>query len=473
MTAAPPPNPGGSEGMLTLDALRDAVAGDEIDTVVVGFTDHYGRLMGKRFDAGVLPRRRSPTTAPTPATTCSPPTWRWSRSPATGSRTGSRATATSTSCPTWRRCGGRLARPHRARAVRRADARPRARRGRAALDPAPRRSTRPPRPGFTAHGRLRARVLPLRDVVPRRGARAATRDLEPAGWYLEDYHLLQGARTEDFTARGPPPPAPLGRAGRELEGRVGPRPARAERALRRRARDGRPPRRLQAVPQGARRPHGRQRHLHGEAARPTRPARAATSTSSLWRDGDNAFAGDDELGPVRCSDEFRWFLGGWLAHVPDVMVLLRPDGELLQALRRRLVGADPARLELRQPHRRLPRRRRTGRACASSAASRAPTATPTSRSPALLASGLDGIANQHRAAADASTATSTPRSELPHVPRTLARGDRRCSPRARSPSDAFGDDVVEHYAHFFRTEQAALRRAPSPTGSGRRYFERI
>ena len=53
-TAAPPPNPGGSEGMLTLDALRDAVAGDDVDTVVVGFTDHYGRLVGKRYDAGMF-----------------------------------------------------------------------------------------------------------------------------------------------------------------------------------------------------------------------------------------------------------------------------------------------------------------------------------------------------------------------------------------------------------------------------------
>ena len=26
------------------------------------------------------------------------------------------------------------------------------------------------------------------------------RDLEPAGWYLEDYHMLQGTRTEDFHA---------------------------------------------------------------------------------------------------------------------------------------------------------------------------------------------------------------------------------------------------------------------------------
>src|SRR5437870_3863496 len=40
-----------ARGLLSLEALRDLVAKGEIETVVVGFTDHYGRLLGKRFDA--------------------------------------------------------------------------------------------------------------------------------------------------------------------------------------------------------------------------------------------------------------------------------------------------------------------------------------------------------------------------------------------------------------------------------------
>ena len=39
------------KGMLELDELRHLVEIGEIETVVVGFTDHYGRLLGKRFDA--------------------------------------------------------------------------------------------------------------------------------------------------------------------------------------------------------------------------------------------------------------------------------------------------------------------------------------------------------------------------------------------------------------------------------------
>ena len=38
-------------GLLTVDALRAAVAGDEIDTVLVAFVDMHGRLQGKRFHA--------------------------------------------------------------------------------------------------------------------------------------------------------------------------------------------------------------------------------------------------------------------------------------------------------------------------------------------------------------------------------------------------------------------------------------
>ena len=42
---------------------------------------------------------------------------------------------------------------------------------------------------------------------------------------------------------------------------------------------------------------------------------------SLWRDGVNAFAGDEQFGPVKCSSLFRWFLGGWIRHASEVMVL--------------------------------------------------------------------------------------------------------------------------------------------------------
>ena len=41
----------GVRGMLTVDGLRELVAEGAIDTVLVVFTDLYGRFLGKRFDA--------------------------------------------------------------------------------------------------------------------------------------------------------------------------------------------------------------------------------------------------------------------------------------------------------------------------------------------------------------------------------------------------------------------------------------
>jgi len=38
-------------GMLDLAELASLARAGEIETVIVGFTDHYGRLLGKRYDA--------------------------------------------------------------------------------------------------------------------------------------------------------------------------------------------------------------------------------------------------------------------------------------------------------------------------------------------------------------------------------------------------------------------------------------
>src|SRR5262249_17291857 len=48
---------------------------------------------------------------------------------------------------------------------------------------------------------------------------------------------------------------------------------------------------------------------------------------SLWdaEGKTNLFAGDQPLGTVKgVSDVFRWFLGGWIAHAPEVMAFYAP-----------------------------------------------------------------------------------------------------------------------------------------------------
>jgi glutamine synthetase len=89
---------------------------------------------------------------------------------------------------------------------------------------------------------------------------------------------------------------------------------------------------------------------------------------------------------------------------------------------------------------------------------------------ASLASGLDGIRNRIEPPAcfegDVYAA-----GELPRVPGSLqdATALFRNSSFARA---AFGDGVVEHYAHFFESEHRAYAKAVTDW-ERRRYFERI
>ena len=40
-----------NRGMLSLSGLTERVGAGDIDTVIIAFSDHYGRLLGKRLDA--------------------------------------------------------------------------------------------------------------------------------------------------------------------------------------------------------------------------------------------------------------------------------------------------------------------------------------------------------------------------------------------------------------------------------------
>ena len=297
----------------------------------------------------------------------------------------------------------------------------------------------------------------------RQAAQQDYRNLEPAGWYLEDYHILQGTRTEGFHAAarrhlklsGVPVENSKGEWGKgqhELNVRYAEALEMADRHvvfkqclkeiaeamglsvtfMAKFAADG----------------AGSSCHIH----------------FSLWRDGKNAFAGT-ALGPMhlqalpRRLDRARARRDG----------VLRADRQLLQALRGRLVGADAPRVEQRQPHRRLPRRRRAARACASSAASPGADCNPYLALAASLASGLDGIANKieppecfvgdiYQAKTCRACRTRSPkRTKISH-PALLQEGVRRRGGRA--------------LRHFYRTEAQAYDKAVTDW-ERRRYFERI
>jgi glutamine synthetase len=190
---------------------------------------------------------------------------------------------------------------------------------------------------------------------------------------------------------------------------------------------------------------------------------------SLWQDGTSALAGDEPFGPIRASDRFRWFVGGWMAHVAEMMVFYAPNVNSYKRYRAaswaptriawcldnrtssfRIVGSgEGLRCECRLP----------GADC-----------NPYLAYAAALASGLDGIERKIEPPpvfeGDAYAAD-----DLPLVPLSLTEATEHFA-GSRFVAETFGEDVVRHYAHFFRTEQAAYDDAVTDW-ERRRYFERI
>ena len=158
-------------------------------------------------------------------------------------------------------------------------------------------------------------------------ARSGYRELTEVGWYLEDYHLLQGSRTEEFNgayrrhlaASGVPVESTKGEFGRgqhELNIRYAPVLEMADRHLVLK----------QAVKEIS-------DQIGCSATFMAKPDAAQAGSSchlhfSLWTAGNgefaNAFPGDRDLSGIACSDLFRWFLGGWMRYVPEMMVCYAP-----------------------------------------------------------------------------------------------------------------------------------------------------
>jgi glutamine synthetase len=292
------------------------------------------------------------------------------------------------------------------------------------------------------------------------------RDLVSAGWYREDYHLLQGARTEDFHAvarrhlkrSGVPVESSKGEWGEgqhELNVRYAEVLEMADRhvvfkqCLKEIADAAGVSVTFMAKPAEDRAGSGC--HLH----------------FSLWRDGRNAFPGELDLGGIRCSDAFRWFLGGWIARVPDVMPFYAPTINSYK----RYVDASwaPTRLAWSWDNR-TAGFRVVGEGQSLRIECRIPGAdcNPYLALAAALASGLDGIENRIEPPA-CFVGDIYAANELPRVPYTLAQATDVFA-RSEFAARAFGRDVVEHYAHFFRTEVAAHDRAVTDWERVR-YFE--
>lgn len=446
-------------GMLQIEQLRGLVARGEIETVVVGFTDPYGRLMGKRFDAEMFVEEICKGGAHACDYLL---TVDMEMEPVPGYRFANWALGygdvhllpdlATLRVASWLEksalvlCDVKDEKTH------------------APVDVAPRSILRRQIDSMSGLNYRGFAATELEHYLFRTSyrdaARQGFRELEPAGWYLEDYHILQGTRTESFHAAarrhlrlsGVPVETSKGEWGKgqhELNVRYAETLEMADRhvvfkqCLKELADAAGMSLTFMAKP------------FHGQAGS------SCHIHFSLWRGGKNVFEKDGDL--------FRWFLGGWMAHVPELMVFYAPT---VNSYKRyvdaswaptriawsydnrtagfRVVGEGPSlRIECRIP----------GADC-----------NPYLAFAAALASGLDGLANRIEPP-ECFVGDIYAAANLPRVPHTLGEAVDTFA-KSSFAKRALGEAVVEHYAHFFRTEVAAFNTAVTDW-ERQRYFERI
>ena len=293
----------------------------------------------------------------------------------------------------------------------------------------------------------------------RDAARSGYADLEPAGWYIEDYHLLQGARTEDLNgafrrhlaASGIPVESTKGEWGRgqhELNIAYADVDVMADR-------------------------HVVMKHAckeiadaHGASvtfmAKPDSSEAGSSSHLhlSLWRHGVNVFASEET---------FRHFLGGWMTYAAELMVCLAPT---INSYKRYQAQSWAPTAIAWSPDNRTTGFRIVGEGPAKRIECRIPGAdvNPYLAYAAAVAAGIEGI-EQEIEPPPVFVGDAYDNADLPPVPATLAEATEAFDGSAFARR-TFGDDVVDHYVHFFRTEISAHAAAVTDW-ERRRYFERI
>ncbi len=302
----------------------------------------------------------------------------------------------------------------------------------------------------------------------RTAAKQDYQHLSPAGDYIEDYHILQGTRVEPLNreirnhleASGVPVECTKGEWGlgqHELNLRYADVLEMADRHS--------------IYKQCAKEVADSQGKSVTFMAKPFQD-RAGSSCHvhvSLWNDEGNAFVGDRTLASIPCSDRFRWFLGGWMQHAQELMVMMAPN---VNSYKRYQAGSwAPTRLAWARDNR-TAGFRVVGSGNSLRIECRIPGAdcNPYLVYASALAAGLDGIEKQTEPPA-IFEGNAYAASEVTHVPKTLAEAAElfASSDFARQ---AFGEEVTAHYTHFFRSEQQAFDKAVTDW-ERKRYFERI
>ena len=454
-------------GLLTVKQLADMVKSEEIETVIVAFTDHVGRLMGKRFDAeffledAVNHGTHGCNYLMTTDLEMEPiPGYKFANWELGYGDFHLVPDLNTLRIASWLEktalilCDVENDQTHEL------------------IDVAPRtllqqQLEKAKKLGFTAMAASELEYYIYEDSY-KAAAQKKYADLEPAGWFIEDYNMLQGTREEKFTAAarrhlkhsGIPVENSKGEWGlgqHELNVRYSDALNMADRHVIFKQCLKEVADQIGVSVTFMAKPHagqaGNSCHVH----------------FSLWENGENAFAGDQTLGPVACSDNFRWFLGGWMAHAAEMMVFYAPT---INSYKRFEDGSwAPTRIAWCYDNR-TAGFRVVGKGKSLRIECRIPGAdcNPYLAYAAVLASGLDGIANKIEPP-ELFEGDVYAAQHLPRVPYTL-RDAIDLFEGSDFAKKTFGQDVVEHYTHYFRTEQKAYDAAVTDW-ERQRYFEQI
>lgn len=454
-------------GMLSLEELTTRAATGEIETVVMVFTDHYGRMMGKRFDAEFFVEHIADYSAHACDYLL---TVDMEMEPVAGYEYAN-----------WERGYGDFALVPDLNTLRVASwlgptamvlCDVRDEHSDELVPVAPRsilqkQLTEARAQGYTARGAGEVEYYIFRDSF-RQASDKNYANLDPLGWYIEDYHILQGTREELLNAAvrrhlknsGVPVENTKGEWGKgqhEINIRYSDVLTAADR---------------QSIFKQCLKEVADQLGLSVTFMAKYDAGSAGSSCHlhlSLWEDGDNLFAGNKALGPTRVSDTFRWFLGGWMAHAAEMMVFYAPTVNSYK--RYQSASWAPTRLGWSYDNR-TAGFRVVGHGGSLRIECRLPGAdcNPYLAFAAALASGLDGIENKIQPPAMFEGDVYQAK-DLPQVPRTL-RDATDLFEQSEFAKKALGEEVVRHYTHFFRSEQEAYDRAVTDWERSR-YFERI
>jgi glutamine synthetase len=181
------------------------------------------------------------------------------------------------------------------------------------------------------------------------------------------------------------------------------------------------------------------------------------------------FKGEETLGNIHnCSPLFRWFLGGWMKHIKEIFAFYAP----YPSSYKRYVAGSFAPIGIAWAYdNRTAGFRVVGHGNSLRLECRAPgaDANPYLAFAATLAAGLDGIENQIEPP-EMFTGDVYNAKELEQVPHSLNESIHELK-NSEWAKNVFGEEVVEHYLHFFRTEQRKFDEVVT-SWERARYFER-